>query len=90
MFRGVAIGGAFDSSENLGQVGIQALVGIGVLHHIAKELTRVDEVTLGLDCIIFDFGNDDRIREFSILNGFISGFNVEGKVFTDEAIKERT
>src|SRR5690606_25482821 len=60
MLGGVAAGRRFDGLEDVGQVRVQAFVGVGVGHDAGEELAGVDEIALGLDGVILG-GRDVRI-----------------------------
>jgi len=59
--RRVAIGGAFNGGKYGGQIGVQALIGVGAFGNIGKQLAWVDEVALGFNGIIFDVRGDNVI-----------------------------
>ena len=89
LLRGVTAGRGFNLGKDVRQVGIQALVGIGMFSHIAKQLAGVDKVSLGFDGIGFNLRRDNAVRQFGIINALVARFDVAGEVLTDKAIKQR-
>ena len=89
MFGRVAVCGTFNCGEDCGQIGVEAFIGVGSGGNIFKKLAWVDEVTFCFYGIVFDFFGDYRIGKFSVIDAFIIGLDVVGKVFTDEPVKER-
>lgn len=88
LFRRIAIGGALDSGEDGGEVGIQAVVGVGAFGDVGEQLAGIDEVAFGLDGVILDRRRDDLVGQFGVANVFIAALDVGGKVFTDEAVEQ--
>ena len=86
--RGVAAGRGLDGAEGGGQVGIQALVAMGAFGDIDEQLAGVDKVALGLDGVVLDFGRDHAVGQLGIVDAVVTGFNIEGEVFADKAVKQ--
>ena len=59
--RRVAQGGTFNGGEDGGQIGVQALIGVGLGHHVGKQLAGVDEIALGFDRVVLEFRRDDLV-----------------------------
>jgi hypothetical protein len=50
-------------------------------HYIAEKLTGVNKIALGFDGIVFNVVGDHLICEITIVDAFITAFNVAGEVF---------
>lgn len=87
LFGGVTIRGAFDGGKDTCQIGIQAVVAVGLGSNVAEQLARVDEVALGLDSIVLDVRGDDTVGQPGVLDAVIAGLDVAGEVLADEAIE---
>ena len=85
---GVAVGRAFNSSKESGEIGIQAFIRVGAGSNTGEQLAWVDEVALGFNGIVFDVRRDDLIGKLCIADAVVTAFDVAGKVFTDKAIKQ--
>ena len=76
------------SAKIAGQVGIQAVVGVGASAERWKQLAGVDEVALGFDGIIFDFRGDVTVGHLSVVDAIVTALDVAGEVLADEAIEQ--
>jgi hypothetical protein len=79
---GVAVGGGFDGGKDVGQIGVQALVGVGVGRDVGEQLAGVDEVALGLDGVVFDLGGVmTRCRQpaCGVVDAVVTAFDVGAK-----------
>jgi hypothetical protein len=85
----VAAGGAFDRGEDAGQVSVQAFVVLSLGGYVDEQLAWVDEVALGLDCIVLDVCGDDAVGQFRLLDTVVAGLDVACEVLADETIEER-
>lgn len=90
MFGGIAAGRRLDGLEDVGQVRVQAFVGVGLGHDVGEELAGVDEIALGLDGVILG-GRNVRVivSHGGVIDGRVAAGNVIGEVFADEAIEQR-
>ena len=86
--RGVAVGGTLNGRKDGGEVGIQALVGVRRGEDLGKELAREDEVALGLDGIVLNLWRDDAVVQLRVVDVWITGLDVGGKVFADKAVEK--
>ena len=88
LFRRVAIGGTLDGGKDGSEVGVQTLVGVRCGEDVGKELAGIDEVALGFDGIVLDFGSDDTDIHLRVMDIRITGLNVSGEVFADKAVEQ--
>ena len=86
--RWVAVGGAFDGGKDGGQIGVQALVGVGTGGDGGEQLAEVDEVALGFNGIVFDVWCDDLIGKLGVVDAVVTAFDIAGEVFADKAIEQ--
>lgn len=87
--RWIAAGRGLDGLEDVGQIGVQALVGVGVGRDVHEKLTGIDEVALGLDGVVFG-GLDVLVivRHGGVVHAGVAASDVVDEVLADEAIEQ--
>ena len=88
LLRRIAEGGAFNGGKDGGQIGVQALIGLGVGDHIGKQLAGIDEVALGFDGIVPDFRSDDSVVQRGVVDACVASFHVADKMLADKTVKQ--
>src|ERR1039458_5639171 len=86
--RRIAVGGRFNGSKDSGQVGVQALIGVGNSRDIGKQLAGVDEVAFGFDGVVFDVRGDDAVGQLGIVDAVVAALDVAGEILANEAVKQ--
>ena len=73
----------------MSEIGIQAIVAIGIFCHIYEEIAGSDKVALGLDGVIFG-GSDVRITvcHGGVINRRVAAGDVVDEVLADKAIEQ--